>query len=209
MKNTICFLVFILPSFFSFGQRYSVKVDSLTQAYFIQLPKSDQKIFNKIIRNSSKINLNERIDSVKFDYAFINESYCSSNNSIQVIERYFFKGDSFSDKIIVNGITPKGFEKCMSDLDYYRIDTLFNSYNQLKSFQTLAYTNYQFWIHGCVVYENAELEFIKQRKFELSHTCQVQIMIDKINSKIIVSFQIKPDVVTFEVIPFDILGHCW
>jgi len=209
MKLNIYFLVFILPTFFSFGQKYSVEIDSLTKVYFTQLPKSDQKVFRKIIKNRSKINFFERIDSAKFDYVFINESYCTSNNYIEVVERYFTRGDSLSDKIIVNGSIPKGFEKCMSDMDYFRLDSLYKSYNQLTWMQQLAYDKHQFWIHGCVVYENDKSKFTKEKTIELQHTYQIQMMIDKVHSKIIISFQTKPDNVTFETLSFNPLSRCW
>lgn len=58
--------------------------------------------------------------------------------------------------------------------------------------QELPYNSTQIWPHGCVVQKNAEKKFVKERTKQLKATYQIQTMVDRLNSKIIVSIQVAP-----------------
>jgi hypothetical protein len=69
----LCLMFFSAPVA---GQSIASAVDSLTLSRIGQCSKSDKRYFNKIISTRKHNNWRDRIDSLKFDYAFVEETYC-------------------------------------------------------------------------------------------------------------------------------------
>jgi hypothetical protein len=197
MKTVVTILFLTFSSYFSFGQKYSLTIDSLTKINIGKLPKDKQIKFDNIINQRLSQDFFKRIDTTTFDYAFIEESFCYSDTSGSMAERYFIGKDTIPKYVYLDGkfSDPKkiydGFLIWYSqNVNYnYTLYPLIDKYSKFKPTQELAYDKRQIWSHGCVVYENSKTNFEKRRTEELKKTFQIMTMIDKINNKIIVSVQ--------------------
>lgn len=186
-------------SHLSFGQQYSLTIDSLTKTYIGELTKDKQIKFDSILKQRLSIDFLKRIDTTTFDYAFIEESFCYSGNISNVTEWYFLGNDTIPKSIYINGTpanTQKIYDKFLiwysNEVTYgYTLYALLDKYSKYKATQKLAYNSTQIWIHGCVVYENKRA-FEKRKKKELKTTYQIMTMIDKTKNKIILSVQFAP-----------------
>jgi hypothetical protein len=200
MKTIVTILILTFSSYFSFGQKYSLTIDSLTKIYIDKLSKEKQIKFDSIVKQRLSVDIFKRIDSTTFDYAFIEESFCYSDTSGQVTERYFLGKDTIPKSVYNDGIfsDPKKIYDGLliwysKNVTYnYTLYPLIDKYSKFKPTQELAYDKLQIWSHGCVVYENSMTNFEKRRTEELKATYQIMTMIDKTNNKIIVSVQFAP-----------------
>jgi hypothetical protein len=197
MKTVVTILFLTLSSYFSFGQKYSLTIDSLTKINIGKLTKDKQIKFDSIVKQRLSVDFFKRIDTTTFDYAFIAESFCYSDTSGSVTERYFIGKDTIPKYVYLDGkfSDPKkiydGFLIWYSkNVTYnYTLYPLIDKYSKFKPTQKLAYDKRQIWSHGCVVYENSKTNFEKRRTEELETTYQIMTMIDKTNNKIVVSVQ--------------------
>jgi hypothetical protein len=200
MKTVVTILFLTFSSYFSFGQVFSLTIDSLTKTYINKLPKDKQPKFDSIVKQRLSVDLFNRIDTTTFDYAFIEESFCYSDTSGRVTERYFISNDTIPKYVYINGnfSDPKkiydGFLIWYSkNVTYnYTLHPLLDNFSKLKPTQELSYEKKQIWSHGCVVYENSKTNFEKRRTDELKSTYQIMTMIDKVNNTIMVSVQFSP-----------------
>jgi hypothetical protein len=200
MKTVITIIFLTFSSYISYGQKYSLTIDSLTKTNIGKLPKDKQIKFDSIVNHRLSVDFFKRIDTTAFDYAFIEESFCYSDTSSNVTERYFLGKDTIPKAVYIDGTfsDPKkiydGFLIWYSkNVTYnYTLYPLIENYSKFKSIQELAYNKRQIWSHGCVVYENSKTNFEKRRTEELKATFQIMTMIDKTNNKIIVSVQFAP-----------------
>lgn len=200
MKTVVTIIYLTFWSCISFGQKYSLTIDSLTKTNIDQLPKDEQIKFDSILMQRLSINLFTRIDTTIFDYVFINESFCFSDTIGIVAERYFNGKDTIPKSVFFNGIfsDPKGIKNDFLNwysknvTNNYTLNPLIDKYSKLQPTQELGYDKRQIWIHGCVLFENSETNFEKLRTEQLKSTYQIMTMIDKINNKIIVSIQFAP-----------------
>ena len=200
MKTVVTILFLTFNSFFSFGQKYSLTIDSLTKTNIENLPKEKQIKFESLLKQRLSIDFFKRLDTTIFDYAFIEESFCYSDTLGNVTERYFIGKDTIPKFVYINGrfSDPKkiydGFLIWYSkNVTYnYTLFPLIDTYSKLKPTQELSYEKRQIWSHGCVVYENSKTNFEKRKTEELKSTYQIMTMIDKANNRIVVSVQFAP-----------------
>ena len=211
MKQTLTILILTICSFTTNGQTLSLTIDSLTIKHLKLLPTEQQKYFDSILQNRQKTAWLKRIDTTKFDYAFIEETFCYSDTTSKITERYFIKTDSIPQSVFVNGNfkDPKtiydGFLIWYSKNVTYFI-TLFpliDNYSKLKQTQELPYDKRQIWSHGCVVQENGKKHFEEKKREQLKATYQIQTMVDRVNNKIVVSIQFAPKRPKFETYSYN------
>ncbi|RMF94282.1 MAG: hypothetical protein D6734_08170 [Candidatus Schekmanbacteria bacterium] len=206
MKQTITILILTICSLTINGQSFSLTIDSLTLKHIKLLPADQQHYFDSILENRKNAEWLTRIDTSNFDYAFIEETFCYSDTTSKITERYFIKSDSIPKSIYVNGLykEPKtiydGFLIWYSkNVTYFTtLLPLIDNYSKLKATQELPYDKRQIWSHGCVVQENGEKKFEERRTEQLKTTYQIQTMVDRLNNKIVVSIQFAPKRPKFE-----------
>jgi hypothetical protein len=211
MRWIFSILVLVLSSAMLSGQTYAWKMDSLTKAYLKKLPKSKQINFDPILSQRLVVDLLSRIDTHQFDYAFIEENFCYADTSGVVEERYFKNGDSipcyvyfngqFSDPKVVYDGTYSWYSKDVRHS--FTFSPMYKKYSRLKPRQGLPYDREQIWEHGCVTFENDDLDFIKDRTEQLKTTYQIQTLIDKRKQKIMVSIQLAPPKPKFKMVEYN------
>lgn len=208
--KTIAILIFLtFSSYNSFGQKYSVTIDSLTKAYINELPRLKKRKFKKILKQRRSMDLFKRIDTTTFDYAFIEERFCYYYDNLfgDVKERYFIGHDSIPKYFYTKGT--------LSNLNqiYYKANTwylknisyhetflpLFNTYSRSKPTQELSYNKIQLMYTFCFPPKNAKEYFERRRTKELKKTYQIRTMIDRVNHRMIVSIQLPPKRPQFEI----------
>lgn len=211
MKQALIIFIIISGSMLAEGQTVGRNIDSLSLENIKHLPRSKQDHFDKILKNRLNYDWLIQLDTAKFDYAFIQETYCQLDSSITVTERYFIKTDSIPKSVFLNGkfMDPKGIYDGFliwytQNVTYYTtLYPLIKSYNSLKSIQELPYNKKQIWSHGCVVFENDKKKFTERRTKQLKTTYQIQTMVDRVNNKIVVSVQYAPKRPKFETYSYN------
>lgn len=96
------FIFFTFLSNISFSQDLYLKLDSTTKAQINLLSTKNKKQFDTLLLNRSKISLNKRIDTIQFDYLFIEESFCYYDSSLEIKELYFSKNDTIPKLVFMN-----------------------------------------------------------------------------------------------------------
>lgn len=210
MKEIIIFILTIC-SFSINGQSNSETIKLLTNNQIKLLPKKDQKFFENILQKRIQVDWTKRIDSTKFDYVFIDETYCYADTTSIISEKYFVKSDTIPKSIFNNGqnIEPKtiyeGFGNWYSKNVIY-FTTLFpliNKFSKLKPIQELQFDSKQIFSRGCIVSKNDKKNFEVKMENQLRTTYQIQTMVDKINNKIVVSIQVPPKKPRFKTIVYN------
>lgn len=206
MKQTITILLLTISSFTTYGQIYSFTIDSLTTKHINLLPKNQQKYFTNMLKNRKTIHWLNRIDTAKFDYAFVEETFCDYNQSSTIAERYFIRPDTLPKNVFINGNVENPTKAYDGFFIWYSKNVtylktyfpLFAHYSELKSTQELPYQKRQIWTHGCVIRSDDKKKLINKRTKQLKTTYQIQTMVDKVNNKIVVSVQFAPKKPIFE-----------
>ncbi len=201
----------VLGSAMLSGQSYAWEMDSLPKAFLKKLPKSKQINFDPILSQRLAVDLLSRIDTLQFDYAFIEENFCYADTSGLVEERYFRNGDSipcyvyfngqFSDPKVVYDGTCSWYPKDVRHS--FTFSPTYKKYSRLKPRQGLPYAREQIWEHGCVIFENDALDFLKDRTEQLKTTYQIQTLINKRKQKIMVSIQLAPSKPKFKTVEYN------
>jgi hypothetical protein len=205
--------LFILTfwSYSGFGQSYAHTIDSLTIRYIQQLPENQQRYFDSVPAHRNQTEWLKRIDTLQFDLAFVEETFCFTDTISRITERYFDATDSIPKLVIANGefLDPltiyDGFLIWYSQNVTYlttRIP-LTESYSRLMPVQELPYNKLQVWSHGCVAQENGKKLFEVERSKELQTTFQIQTYIDRIHKTILVSVQYAPLQPEFEIYSYN------
>ncbi len=215
MKLLIILAILALTSPVLTAQKFSVKIDSLTRITMKKLPPDQKRQFETIIKNRASVAFLQRIDTTKSDYIFIEEQYNISYKSINVSERYFFNSSAgllrySADGTPLNGTIPRYLfinavkqpvePYYYSDVVagiiysnvyefYYTLDSLVALSSTLKPFQELTFdpTPVVSLTTDSIVNQRPELE--KAVVERLKTTWQVLTFVDKVNKKVIVSFQ--------------------
>lgn len=219
MKYSILVLVLFSISVTIYGQKVSTKVDSLTKSHIKLLAMDKRNLFNEILKQRSNVNLFQRIDTTKYDYAFIEENYCKGDTSTVIFERYFFDEDIKKNFYLDDNINspanvlPRIFfyngevqnvrhhyysssiaSSWYSNIFeyYYTLDTLLSNFANLKPVQKLTFDP------TLASLDNSDTSSTNRLKLEeialksLKSTCQILTKIDKINKSVTVSVQL-PD----------------
>ena len=200
MKTVVTILILTFSSYLSFGQTYSLTIDSITKNHIDQCQKDKKAMFDSILSQRKSVDWLKRIDTINFDYAFIEEIFCYRDTVGHITERYFKKNDSIPKSVYLDGdfhdpkkIYDSFFNWYSKNVTYYyTLYPLIDNFSKLKPTQELPYNKRQIWSHGCVVYENSKKNFEKKRTEQLKTTYQIQTMVDRINNEIIVSIQFAP-----------------
>lgn len=205
LRFIVIFLIVLAP-LVSYSQKYSKSIDSLTSGNIALLPKKKQAYFTNVLEQRKKIKWQTRTDSLDYDYAFIEETFCSYDTTSTITERYFSKNDSIPKAVYINGIKEDvrkiydyGMRWYSKNVTHYEtLMPLLTTYSKLADWQELPYDKRQVWHHGCVVFED-EKDFKKRRINQLKNTYQIQTLIDKGNNKTLVCAQLAPKNPRFEV----------
>ncbi|MBL7808518.1 MAG: hypothetical protein JNN28_11910 [Saprospiraceae bacterium] len=211
LRQTIPTLLLLLLPCMLYGQKYALAIDSLTKAHISRLPKSKQIKFDSLLAQRLAFNLLHRIDSLPFDYAFIEEEFCYMENFGSITERYFSGGDTIPRHVFEDGafLDPKEvyndffiwYSKYVSS--HYTLQPLLKSYSKLKATQVLAYDKIQIWEHGCVIVANSEAAFKQIREEELKATYRIMTLIDRQLNKVILSVQVAPKKPRFQIFSYN------
>jgi len=211
MERQIIGLFCFIYSALVYGQTVSITVDELTSHHLRTLSEKQRSHFDSILQSRVKTKLLERIDELKYDYAFIQETFCEYNQLTGTSERYFNEGDSIPNQIYFDG--EQADPKKVYDNFYgwytknvtcqFTFKPLFERYSKFQPTQELAYDKRQVWQHGCVRWKNDEEDFEKRRTAELKETWQINTMVDKKSNKILVSVQYAPVKPKFETYSYN------
>ena len=222
MKTIIILAIMALVSNPTFGQKYSLEVDSLTQEYIKRLPNNIQQEFNEILNQRQKSDLFNRIDTTSFDYAFIEESYCTDDTLVQMTERYFLTKEKkallenlktpanewiiLPYQLYFNGISQNVLTKYYANTvvytyyyglidDYYTLDTVLVYCSQLQPTQELSYDKTQIWDDYRLYYNFEEKKKTLEKSIEerLKKTYQIVTLINHVDKKVIVSVQVPAE----------------
>jgi len=205
--------IILIYIFFNWGVIYSqtsVTIDSLIKNRTSVLDSSVFKKFNTI--NPELLNVYHRMDSIKYDYCFIKVTINDFDSTLDITEKYFIATDSLPTSFFIND------EKYDSKLFYennlkihkehaqknFKLNRLLKKYYHLKKIQTIPYEKTQIWYNIYLIYVSKEEKFIAIRKQELRETYQIQILIDNVNNKKVISLQIPAKNPKFKVYGFNI-----
>lgn len=211
LRQTIPALLLLLLPCMLYGQKYALAIDSLTKAHISRLPKSKQIKFDSLLAQRLAFNLLHRIDSLPFDYAFIQEEFCYSGSIGEVIERYFIASDTIPRYEFQNGQSSDPQKIYFGTFlwyssyirNHYSLYPLIKVYSKFKATQVLQFEKEQIWDHGCIIFENSKAEFIKDKTTALKSTYRIMTMVDNRKSKITVSVQYAPKKPTFKPIGYN------
>lgn len=208
MKNLAILIVFTLASFASFAQLYAVEISQTTERYIRQLPENEQVKFDSVLALRKSADWLRRIDSISYDYAFIEEvySYCDTSGSVE--ERYFSQDDSIPKLLVYDGESIVRNEHFQAYFEwsepkhYYRLTlpSMLAEYSAFKHTQERTYARKQHYYTGCVVRSDAEEQFRKSRTAYLATSYRIMTLIDKVNNRVIVSVQTAPKKPRFRVV---------
>ncbi len=211
MKDKIILLLFSMFSVLAYGQNRSFIIDEMTAHHLRQLSEEQRLHFDSILLSRAHTKWLKRMDRLKFDYAFIEETICEQDHSIRTEERYFNEGDSIPAFIYFDG--EKGNPEKIYDgffiwysknVTYYQtFKPLLEAYSKFQPVQELAYNKMQVWKHGCVTEVNGLQIFAERRTAELKTTYRINTMIDKKSNTILVSIQFAPTTPKFETFSYN------
>jgi hypothetical protein len=187
------FVFLLFCSFAASAQNYSVQIDSLTRDYTARFARGQHNWIDSILAARSSSEWLKRLDTMQFDYAFIDETYEDGETELE--ERYFVRNDTIPTRYIVDGES--------RDVSIYysgfTVSTRRNTlpgmqerYAKMLPNQELDYEHIQYWVTGCVVYFDSEEEFRQRREDLLRKSYAIRTMVDKVNGKVIVSVQAAP-----------------
>lgn len=171
----------------------SMSVDSSTVVTASFLDSNDSRKILEVYSYEYEANIYKRLDTIKYDYAFIQASICKIDSSYNLIEVYFLANDTI----------PKRVFRCGREIELenttynFKFTSLINEYSNLKNIQTVPYNKTQIWI---ISSNNKKGKFIKNRKNKIKNTYQIQTFVDKKKKNIIVSLQTPPKNPKFKTI---------
>lgn len=199
--KAILILLFFGFSIQAFPQSCTVAIDSLTSAQIVQLPLKKRLMFDSIIVQRQRLNLLHRLDSLKFDYAFIEETFNHFDAFGYLTEWYFDKNDTVPKFIFEDGKFADSEFYYKRDLLWYSrfgnfrysLFSLLEKYRKFKPVQSRLYDKKQVWVvGGCIVEYKNRKEFKKLRATEIKSSYQIQTMVDRVAGKVLVSVQTAP-----------------
>lgn len=201
------------------AQNKGIAIDSICKTFLLQNKVKKAPLFLKMISQRATNHLTKRIDTIASDYIFIVETIDSKSKKTNCTEYYFKKEDSipqyyFSDSQFYDPkkIYPNTeFEYYFKLTKYWEtLNPMLKKFDTLQPYQTLSYNISIIISHGCIVFKDVEakqyIEYKNKRKQELQNTYQILTMINKVNHKTIVSFQIPPKSFEFFVERYSVMG---
>lgn len=210
MKRISILLLFILVGFLLNAQDRSAAIQSQTKASLAKLSGKEKSIFATILKNRDQYQLYHRIDSLQLDYVFIEESFCVTDSSSFLTERYFTGKDSIPDYVFVNGQStePSGFYQYFplgppyEMRHYYTFQPMFERFSALLPDQTMQY-NQVIYIGRRYADPKSTEALCQQYTQRYKSTYQIQTMINLNLQKIVVSVQLPSENPQFEVKVYD------
>jgi len=184
------------------------KYNSETREIINDLKEKNKKYYYEIIKNRKENNLQNRIDTIDFDYLFIAE-YLSTyipdgyggnaNNgteNITITERYFNKTDSLpmfifknGEKINIEKKYSKKYLDLVSNTAKKKLKPLMETYSSYNRIQEYAYNKKQLMFY-LKKKRRSKSWYKKERKKTIRNKYVIFTLIDKTNSKILVSIQL-------------------
>lgn len=175
----------------------------------------DEKYYKKfeyLLNKRDKTNLKLRMNNSNYDYLFIEEhyytyhveGYCKVKYDLQ--ERYFNKYDSIPFKMIANGdnvdVKVVYCEKYKGDELYNtkhkELNPLIHKYSKLNKIQEYDYEKNQFMFF--LPKEDFKKSWYKrERKKAIKGEYTILTMVDRVNHRIIISFQLPPKKPKFDL----------
>jgi hypothetical protein len=209
LKGTL-FLILSFGCLITTAQNLSSQYDSLTSSHIQELQGKQKKNFKSIVSNRRDISLQKRMDSLSYDYLFIQEVYNRESKSIIVIEGYFKKGQQSPDFVFINNerneyYTPHDYNWCKDQLhgkikEYeYSLRPLLKLHKSFQSIQELAYRKNQLLEIPHVWSPEWTEEFNEGRKKSLEASYQIMTMIEK-GEAIQVSVRYSPRKAVFQTV---------
>lgn len=191
--------------------KVSRTVDSMTRAHIQLCGIRDQSKFQALLENRLESKLSQRLDTLDYDYAFIDELVDYSDSSFMRLERYFHQGDTSACFQIWKGILKE--ESIFYTINYSVLNglekeeaefpKLLKKYSRFSKSQTLNYSKIQVWSHGCVVQRNGAKHYQSRRKRELKNTYRISTLVDKHTNTTNVSVQTAPRHPKFKVVSYN------
>lgn len=143
--------------------------------------------------------LYRRLDSLQYDYAFIDSRTVIGDTTKTVVERYFKATDSLPKYFYINGKAAdiaKFYDYSLvwysaNVVHNYTLEPMVKRYSALKLNQEIPYDTLQVMVVGCVVDKEKEEAFAPTKIRELGFTYQLQTFINRKDKKLLVSLQ-KP-----------------
>ncbi|MDX2362702.1 MAG: hypothetical protein QNK23_17970 [Crocinitomicaceae bacterium] len=206
MRSFLC-LLYLFLAINCFGQSYSEIYQDQTRELLDQLKKGRKK-FKPLLKARLKNGVLSRIDTLEFDYLFIQETICYRTRKLTTVELYFTARDSV---IYINGehrlwYDPGFYNWCKDQLgDKIKEHStgrkqLLKNYSGLKEIQELAYFKTQVWMRAHSSTSEPTEEYVEALRKNLASTFQIQTLIKKQTSEIFVSVQYAPKNPKFETV---------
>lgn len=209
MKIYVLFLISIMSSLVLSGQGYSFTVDSITQKQLERFSKHRKKKFDLILKERLNNRWYIRIDSLNFDYGFIEERYSYRTKKFEVVERYFEDNNPMPKSLYQDGklYNPKEWYNEKNDNEPFRfkLSPLLEKISTLKPSQKLVYNKLQMYGLGCVRYRHQKKRNIRWVRERIKTTYQVVTLINKVNKSVKVSLQYAPKIARFKTESYSLL----
>jgi len=210
MKRISILLLLIQAGFLLNAQDRSAAIQTQTKTWLAKLTAEDKFRYTPILKNRDQYHYYHRIDSLKFDYVFIEESFCMMDSSSFLTERYFTGQDSLPAFVFVNGQYSAPTEFYLSSLlgppnemrHYYTFQPMLDRFSALLPDQTMQY-NQVIYIGSRYADPKSTEALCQQYTQRYKSTSQIQTMIDMKLQKIIVSVQLPAENPQFEVKVYD------
>jgi hypothetical protein len=193
------FILFSFLSNSSISQDLYQQLDSTTKAQINLLSTKNKKYFDTLLLNRNKISLDKRIDTIQYDYLFIEESFCYYDSSLEIKELYFSKNDTIPKLVFVNNNKEKlSYFESLNGQNHFNFNELFNRFSSNKLVKRVPYSKIQSLFTGCVPI--TKKEFRLETKEELKTTFQIQSLVNKDKKNTKVSIQLPPKHPIFKII---------
>lgn len=197
------------------GQIHNHYVDSISKSLLGANDNKKNKVFLDIISKRDQLDLYLRIDTTKFDYAFIIEKFNKQKKEYTIEEFYFLANDTIPQYLILNAKPYNTAQYYDMKYEWYfeltryheTLNPMLGQFDTLLPFQSLSYDKNIIIQTGCVTNppkENAKAKhLISVKEKILKNTCQILTMINKKNNKLIISFQTPPPNFRFDIIRYN------
>lgn len=210
MKRISILLLLILAGFLLNAQDRSAAIQTQTKTSLAKLTAEVKFCYTPILKNRDQYHFYHRIDSLKFDYVFIEESFCMKDSSSFLTERYFTGHDSMPAFVFENGRSsePTGFYQ-YSPLGlpyemrhYYTFQPMLERFSALLPDQTIQY-NQVIYIARRYADPKSTEALCQHYTQRYKSTYQIQTLINMKLQKVVVSVQLPAENPQFEIKTYD------
>lgn len=214
-KSTLLFAVIMLLSVYAAAQSNAKDFETKCRKIITSLPKEQQPYFDSITairEHNLHGGILARIDTLKYDYLFIQEQFYETDNWHQTSEYYFNSGDTLPSAVFTNGIyrNPRDlfgeniFGPPQDETNRFHLfANMYSTFSQNKAFQELSYNpNMYIARRFAETDENVE-KILTESEDRLKKTYQIMTMFDKKGNIIHVSVQEPASNPTLKAVFYD------